>query len=132
MSALVFSPDGKKLVSGTMGGNIQMWDTETGIGLVSLTEQDPDDVKYGVKEAIDADPDATVVTTTSADATVVRTTTYREPIITLTFSPNGKVLAREVVSRFVSGTWEPAIGEKEFPQLTIVKIAEKSFTAPRH
>ena len=93
ISALAFSPDGKKLVSGTMGGNIQMWDTETGIGLVSLTEQKPDDVKYGVKEAVDADPDATVVTTTSADATVVRTTTYREPIIALTFSPNGKVLA---------------------------------------
>ena len=93
ISALVFSPDGKKLVSGTMDGNIQMWDTETGIGLVSFTEQDPDDVKYGVKEAVDADPDATVVTTASADATVVRTATYREPITVLTFSSNGKVLA---------------------------------------
>ncbi len=93
ISALVFSPDGKKLVSGTMDGNIQMWDTETGIGLVSLTEQDPDNVKYGVKEAADADPDATVVTTTSADATVVRTATYREPITVLAFSLNGKRLA---------------------------------------
>ena len=54
MSALVFSPDGRKLISGTMDGNIQMWDTETGIGLVSFTDQNPDDVKYGVKAAADA------------------------------------------------------------------------------
>ena len=89
ISALVFSPDGKKLVSGTMDGNIQMWDTETGIGLVSFTERDPDDVKYGVKEAAEADRDATVVTTISPDATA----TYREPITVLAFSPNGKLLA---------------------------------------
>ncbi len=38
ISALVFSPDGKKLVSGTMDGNIQMWDAETGTGLIFLTE----------------------------------------------------------------------------------------------
>ena len=89
ISTLVFSPDGKKLVSGTMDGNIQMWDTETGIGLVSFTERDPDDVKYGVKEAAEADRDATVVTTISPDATA----TYREPITVLAFSPNGKLLA---------------------------------------
>ena len=33
ISALVFSPDGKKLVSGTLGGRVQMWDTETGLEL---------------------------------------------------------------------------------------------------
>ena len=31
ISALVFSPDGKKIVSGTLGGNVQMWDAETGV-----------------------------------------------------------------------------------------------------
>ena len=91
ISALVFAPDGKKLVSGTMGGNIQMWDTETGIGLVSLTEQEPDDVKYGVKAAAEADPGATTVTTTSPNVTVV--VTYQDPISVLAFSPNGKRLA---------------------------------------
>ena len=92
ISVLVFSPDGKKLISGTMEGNIQMWDTETGIGLVSLTEQDPDNVKYGVKEAADAEPDATVAATTHPDATVM-ITTYQDPISVLAFSPNGKLLA---------------------------------------
>ncbi|MXY99877.1 hypothetical protein F4Y93_04220 [Candidatus Poribacteria bacterium] len=33
ISALTFSPDGKKLVSGTMGGKVQMWDAETGVEL---------------------------------------------------------------------------------------------------
>ena len=89
ISVLMFSPDGKKLVSGTMEGNIQMWDTETGIGLISLVEQDPDNVKYGVKAAADAGPDATVTTTIFPDATV----TYREPITVLAFSPNGKLFA---------------------------------------
>ncbi len=92
ISVLIFSPDGKKLISGTMEGNIQMWDTETGIGLISLTEQDTDNVKHGVKAAADADPDTTVVTTTHPDATVV-TTTYREPIKALAFSSNGTLLA---------------------------------------
>ncbi|MYC78611.1 sigma-70 family RNA polymerase sigma factor [Candidatus Poribacteria bacterium] len=89
ISALVFSPDGTRLASATMEGNVHMWDTETGIGLVSLTEQDPDDVKYGVKAAADADPDATIVSTTFPDVTVV----YRDPITALAFSANGKLLA---------------------------------------
>jgi WD40 repeat protein len=39
ISALVFSPDGKKVVSGTWKGQIEMWDVETGDVLTSLTEQ---------------------------------------------------------------------------------------------
>lgn len=39
ISALVFSPDGKKLVSGSGGGQVEMWDVETGAALTSLTEQ---------------------------------------------------------------------------------------------
>ena len=89
ISALVFSPDGTRLASATMEGNVHMWDAETGIGLVSLTEQDPDNVKYGVKAAVDADSHATVVKTTFPDAIV----TYQDPISVLAFSPNGKLLA---------------------------------------
>ncbi len=37
--ALVFSPDGKKLVSGSDRGQVEMWDVETGAPLTSLTEQ---------------------------------------------------------------------------------------------
>ena len=118
ISALVFSPDGKKLISGTMDGNIQMWDTETGIALVSFTEQDPDDVKYGVKAAVGANPNATIVKTVFPDATVV----YQEPITVLTFSPNGKVFAagsRKQIRlwNMETGNWEKGItsigGSKE-------------------
>ena len=38
---LVFSPDGKKLVSGTSGDEVQMWDVETGDALASFTEHNP-------------------------------------------------------------------------------------------
>ena len=41
ISALVFSPDGKKVVSGTVRGQIEMWDVETGAALTSFTIQNP-------------------------------------------------------------------------------------------
>ncbi|MYF98271.1 sigma-70 family RNA polymerase sigma factor [Candidatus Poribacteria bacterium] len=36
ISTLVFSPDGKKLVSGTKDGKVQMWDAKTGVPLTLL------------------------------------------------------------------------------------------------
>ena len=39
--ALIFSPDGKKLVSGTLGGQVEMWDVESGVVLTSFTVQNP-------------------------------------------------------------------------------------------
>ena len=40
--SLAFSPDGKKLVSGTRAGDVRMWDVETGLALANLIEQHPD------------------------------------------------------------------------------------------
>ena len=76
ISALAFSPDGKRLVSATMEGQIQMWDAEMGIELTSLVEQEPDGATHEVK-----------------DGGMRVTTSYRDPIFVLTFSPNGKRLA---------------------------------------
>lgn len=62
--ALVFSPDGKKLVSGTKGGKVQMWNAETGVELTSFFAEEP---------PIDD--------------------RYRDPIVTLAFSSDSSLLA---------------------------------------
>ena len=66
ISALVFSPDGKKLVSGTLGGNVQMWDAETGVPLAPFFEG----------QGLDKD-----------------TNTYQDPIKALAFSSDSTLLA---------------------------------------
>ncbi|MCG9134010.1 WD40 repeat domain-containing protein [Candidatus Poribacteria bacterium] len=74
ISALVFSPDGKKLISGNMGGKVQMWDAETGIALAPfLAGQD-------MEEAVKGGPGNFSVT-------------YRDIIEALTFSSNSTLLA---------------------------------------
>ena len=40
VSALIFTPDGKKLISGAMNGQVQMWDAETGVPLAPFLEGD--------------------------------------------------------------------------------------------
>lgn len=48
ISALVFSSDGKKLISGNMGGKVQMWDAETGVALAPfLAGQDMEEAVKG-------------------------------------------------------------------------------------
>ena len=71
ISALVFSPDGKKLVSGTNGGKVQMWDAKTGDPLALLfTGEEP-------------------VFSGKTDNSGIH---YKESIQTLAFSPNGNLL----------------------------------------
>ncbi len=62
--AIIFSPDGKQIVSGTMGGKVQIWDVETGDELSSYFEEQP--------------PEGS---------------SYREPILNLAFSSDGSLLA---------------------------------------
>ena len=66
ISALAFSPDGKKIVSGTKGGNVQMWDTETGVPLAPFFEG----------QGLDKD-----------------TNTYQDPVTALAFSSDSTLLA---------------------------------------
>ena len=74
ISAFAFSSDGKKLVSGTMGGKVQMWDTETGVALAPFFEG------QNMEEAVEGDPGNFRVT-------------YRDAIRALAFSSNGRLLA---------------------------------------
>ncbi len=72
ISALVFSPDGKKLVGATRGGKVEMWDAETGVSLARLFEGK-----------------GPIVEGTPPDVSIA----YQEHIPTLAFSPNGSLLA---------------------------------------
>ena len=72
VTSLVFSSDGKKLVSGTMGGKVQMWDAETGTALAPLLAGQNLDDKEGHNNF---------------------TLTYRNPISALAFSSTGALLA---------------------------------------
>jgi len=74
ISALVFSPDGKKLISGNMGGKVQMWSAETGVALAPfLAGQD-------MEEAVKGGPGNFTVT-------------YHDIITALAFSSNNTLLA---------------------------------------
>ena len=71
VTVLMFSPDGKKLVSGATGGKVQMWDAETGAELAPFFagQAKPDDEGGHV------------------------TVRYKDPITALAFSPNGALFA---------------------------------------
>ena len=72
VTVLMFSPDGKKLVGGTMGGKVQMWDPKTGVELAPfLAGQEVDD-KQGPFNF---------------------TVRYEDQITALAFSSNGALLA---------------------------------------
>ena len=75
ISTFAFSPDGRKLVSGTLGGKVQMWNAETGLPLAPLLPGEEPDNGTARKE-----PDNFIIT-------------YQEPIIALAFSPDGVLLA---------------------------------------
>ncbi len=75
ISALVFSPDGKKIVSGTLGGNVQMWDTEMGVPLAPFfAGQDLDETAKKIPGG-------------------GFRTTYQDPITALAFSSDSTLLA---------------------------------------
>ncbi|RKU19172.1 hypothetical protein C6503_08110 [Candidatus Poribacteria bacterium] len=60
VSALVFSPDGRWLVSGTEGGKIQMWDVATGEALIAFAEPTGQEDQGGVF-AVAFSPDGTLL-----------------------------------------------------------------------
>ena len=99
ISALAFSPDGKKLVSGTIGGKVQMWDAETGVELAPfLAGQDMDKA-----------------TKRDGENVSVR---YRDPITTLALSSDNALLVvgSERKIRLLGSSKQPRL--KEAPRGT--------------
>ena len=97
VAVLTFSPDGKKLVSGTVGGKVQMWDAETGAELAPfLAGQEPDD-----KEG--------------PGGLTVR---YEDRVTALAFSSNGRLLAvgSERKIRLLGSSKQPRL--KDIPRGT--------------
>ena len=72
VTVLTFSPDGKKLVGGTMGGKVQMWDPETGVELALFLAGHEVDDKVGPNNFIEG---------------------FEDMITALAFSSNGALLA---------------------------------------
>ena len=68
--SVAFSPDGERIVSGTMGGYVQLWDVETGMELSSFFEEIPP-----------------------------KGHSYREPILNLAFSSDGALIAVDSLKR---------------------------------
>ena len=83
ITTLVFSPDGKRIVSGIMAGKVQMWDVETGVELTTFLEgQDPEEMNKKQQRVF-----------------------IHDPIDDLAFSSNGDLLAvsnREQIHLFGS------------------------------
>ncbi|MYG08289.1 sigma-70 family RNA polymerase sigma factor [Candidatus Poribacteria bacterium] len=89
---LMFSPDGKKLVSGTGGGKVQMWDAETGTALAPFLA--------------------------GQDLPSTFTVALKDPITALSFSSNGTLLAvgSEEKIRLLGNSKQPRL--KDVPRGT--------------
>ena len=125
ISALVFSPDGKTLVSGTVGGKVQMWDAETGLELATfLTGQNPDNIMGAVVSYQDSittlafPSDGTLLAVGSSHKTRLFSSREQNQLkeishgaASLVFSPDNSVLIIGLRSGKIE-LWELATGEK--------------------
>lgn len=92
ISALVVSPDGKKLISGNMGGKVQMWSAETGVALAPfLAGQD-------MEKAVKGGPGNFIVT-------------YHDIVRALAFSSKSTLLAvgSEEKIRLLGSSKQPSL-----------------------
>ena len=95
VSTLVFSPDGKNLVSGTRGGKVEMWNAKTGVVSVPnslFTGQNPHpatDIQTTINHPSTAEDSEEMIKVETQNPPIA----YPEPISALTFSSDGALLA---------------------------------------
>ena len=94
ISALVFAPDGRTIVSGTKGGKVQVWDVQTGVPLALLFA--------GEEPTVKGTPPNTHIG-------------YLEGIKALTFSLNGNFVAMATNKRIHLVGLKEQIAFKEMP-----------------
>jgi len=96
---LVFSPDGKTLVSGSWNGKIRLWDAATGAQIKTLRSRDYDNVTSVVFS-----PDGKILASASRDASITLWNAatgdqikmlvgHSHTVNNVAFSPDGKTLA---------------------------------------
>ena len=115
ISALVFSPDGEKLVSGTWKGQVDMWDVENGVVLTSFTVPNPGQEKIttlsfssnGVLLAVGSIKRISVME--SSKLTLLRE--IDSGVETLVFAPDSLVLVSGLPSGGIE-LWDIESGEK--------------------
>ncbi len=127
VSALVFSPDGRWLVSGTQSGKIQMWDVATGEALIAFAEPTVREDPGGIS-ALVFSPDGTLLAAgvhsqirlweMGTGKTLLSVSTehkrgdmvfqsYPEPLV---FSPDGTILVNGVVNGAIQ-LWDVTTGD---------------------
>ena len=95
VSTLVFSPDGKKLVSGTRGGKVEMWNAKTGVVSVPnslFTGQKPHpatNIQTTINHPSTAEDSEEMIKVETRNPPIA----YPESISALTFSSDGALLA---------------------------------------
>jgi WD40 repeat protein len=94
VNSVVFSPDGRQILSGSSDGTVKLWDTATGHEIRTFSGHS--DVVYSVafnpdgRQILSGSSDGTVKLWDTATGRIIRTFTNSDAVTSVAFSPDGK------------------------------------------